>query len=209
MIKTLVKSKIHLLFFVSLSLLTHTVSHAQVRVHAFLDGIVSADYVSGGLGVEIEKKIDVDYSASIGLAYREHVNWKNDDYYVSWNLVEVPLGFKYYIHPALGIQLLVAPRFNVSSPSGFSMHTSHDVAVQTTPGFNTNLGLMVTTGGSFLGLFSLPKMVTMGAGFRFNTLPQSININDADSGKHLVKDHGVGFTLKAGITLFTLKRKKL
>jgi hypothetical protein len=208
--KTLfVKPKIKLLFFVALSLLTHIQSQAQVRVHANLDGIVSADYVSGGLGIEIEKKVDVDYSTSIGLAYREHVNWKNDDYYVSWRLLEVPLGFKYYIHPALGIQLLVAPRFIVSSPSGFSMHTGHDVAVQTTPGFNTNVGLMVTTGGSFLGLFSLPKMVTMGAGFRFNTLPQSINITDEDSGKYFVKDRGIGFTLKAGITLFTLKRKKL
>lgn len=206
-----VESNIKILFvaFLSLSLLAHVHSHAQVRVHASLDGIDGADYVDAGLGIEIEKQLDVDYSVSIGLGYREHVNWKNDDYYVNWDLLEVPLGFKYYIHPALGVQFLVAPRFNISTPSGFSMHTDHDVAVQTTPVYNTNLGIMVTTGGSFLGLFALPKMVTMGAGLRYNLLSQSIKITDTDSGEHTISDQGLGFTLKADITLFTLKRKKL
>lgn len=206
-----VESDIKLLFiaFLSLFLLTHTRSNAQVRVHTYLDGIVAADYVSSSLGLEVEKQLDVDYSASLGFGYREHVNWKNDDYYVSWGLVEIPATFKYYIHPALAVQLIVAPRFVISSSSGFSMHSGHDVDVQTTPHFNTNIGFMVTTGGSFLGLFSLPKIVTMGAGLRYNLLPQSINISDADSGQHTVKDQGVGVTLRASITLFTLKRKKL
>jgi hypothetical protein len=152
--------------------------------------------------------LDVDYSTSIGLGYRENINSKNDEYYVNWGLLEIPLGFKYYIHPALAVQLIVAPRFTVSSVSGFAIGSNHDVVGNTTL-FNTNVGLMVTTGGSFLGLFSLPKRVTVGAGLRYNLLPQSININDPDSGEHVVKDQGVGFTLKAGITLFTLKRKKL
>jgi hypothetical protein len=206
-----VESDIKLLFvaILSLLLLTHIGSNAQVRVHTYLDGTAAADYVSSSLGIEIEKQLDVDYSASLGLGYREHVNWKNDEYYVSWRLLEIPVGFKYYIHPALAVQLLVAPRFVISTPSGFGIGSSHDVSVQTRPRFNTNIGLMVTTGGSFLGLFSLPKIVTIGAGIRCNLLPQSINISDEDSGEHTVKDHGVGFTLKAGITLFTLKRKKL
>lgn len=193
----------------SFLLLTHTLCNAQVRVHTYLDGTEGADYVSGALGIEIEKQLDVDYSASVGLGYREHTNWKNDEYFVNWSILEIPVGFKYYIHPALGVQLFGAPRFTISSPSGFAMGSGHDVAAQTTPGFNTNVGLMVFTGGSFLGLFSLPKVVTVGAGLRCNLLPQTININDADSGKHTVKDQGVGFTLKASITLFTLKRKKL
>jgi hypothetical protein len=206
-----VEPDLKLLFFATLSLflLTHTHSTAQVRMHTYLDGIIATGYVSSSLGIEIEKQLDVDYSASLGLGYREHINWKNDDYYVSWHLLETPVGFKYYIHPALAVQVLVAPRFVISSPSGFAFGSGHDVGVQTTPRFNTNIGFMVTTGGSFLGLFSLPKIVTIGAGLRYNLLPQSINISDADSGEHIVKDHGVGLTLKAGITLFTLKRKKL
>ena len=193
----------------SLFLLVQTRSNAQVRVHTYLDGTVGADYVSSTLGIEIEKQLDVDYSASLGLGYREHINWKNDEYYVSWRLLEIPVGFRYYIHPALAVQLLVAPRIIISPPTGFGMASGHDVSVQTSPRVNTNIGLMVTTGGSFLGLFSLPKIVTMGVGLRYNLLPQPINISDADSGEHIVKDHGVGFSLKAGITLFTLKRKQL
>jgi hypothetical protein len=206
-----VEPDIKLLFVavLSLFLLTPTGSNAQVRVHTYLDGIIGADYTGGGIGIEIEKQMDVDYSASLGFGYRGHINWKSDEYYVSWSLLEIPAGLKYYIHPALAVQLLVAPRFLISSPSGFAIGSGHDVSVQTTPRFNTNIGFIVTTGGSFLGLFSLPKIVTMGAGLRYNVLPQSININDADSGKHTVKDRGVGLTLKASITLFTLKRKKL
>lgn len=209
--KPAVESNLKLSFFAALSLLllTHTHSNAQVRVHTYLDGIIAAGYVSSSLGMEIEKQLDVDYSASLGLGYREHINWENDEYYVDWRLLEIPAGFKYYIHPALAIQLLVAPRFVISSPSGFAFGSGHDVGVQTTPRFNTNIGFMVTTGGSFLGLFSLPKIVTIGAGLRYNLLPQSINISDVDSGESTVNDHGVGLTLKAGITLFTLKRKKL
>ncbi len=201
--------KILFVAILSLYLLIPTLSNAQVRVNTYLDGIAGTDYTGGGLGIEVEKQLDVDYSASLGLGYREHVNWKNDDYYVSWRLLETPVGFKYNIHPALAVQLLVAPRFVISSPSGFNMGSGHDVSVQTTPSFNTNIGFMVTTGGSFLGLFSLPKIVTMGAGLRCNVLSQSINVSDADSGEHTIKDRGVGFTLKASITLFTLKRKKL
>lgn len=207
------KSNLKLFFtgLLSLSLLSQIQSNAQVRVNTYLDGIVAMNdsYGGAGLSIEIEKQLDVDYSTSIGLGYREHINWKNDEYYVSWRLLEIPLGFKYYIHPALGVQLLVAPRFNISSAFGQRIGSWHDLDTRTTPLFNTNVGLMVTTGGSFLGLFSLPKRVTMGAGFRYNLLPQSIHINDPDSGEHIVKDQGVGFTLKAGITLFTLKRKKL
>ncbi len=206
-----VELDIKLVFIIVLSLffLTPTRSDAQVRVHTYLDGIIGADYTGGGLGIEIEKQLEVDYSISLGFGYREHVNWKNDEYYVNWGLLEIPAGFKYYIHPALAVQLLAAPRLVISSPSGFAMGSGHDVNVQTTPRFNTNIGFMVTTGGSFLGLFSLPKVMTIGAGLRYNLLPQSIHISDADYGEHTVKDHGVGLTLKAGITLFTLKRKKL
>ncbi len=206
-----VKSKTKLLFFLTLSLflLTHTRSNAQIRVHTYLDGIEAPDFIDVGLGIDIEKQFDVDYSVSIGLGYRNHANWKNDDYAVDWDLLEIPVGFKYYIHPALGVQLLVAPRFIISSASGMDIGSWHDVGVHTTPLFNTNVGLMVTTGGSFLGLFPLPKMASIGVGLRYNILPQSITINDPDAGVHSLKEQAVGFDIKMGITLFSLKRKKL
>jgi hypothetical protein len=195
----------------SLFFLTHAPSNAQTRVHAYLDGVEGAEYFSGALGIEIEKQLDVDYSASIGLGYREHGYWSDneDGYMVTWGLLEIPVALKYYIHPALGLQVFASPRFMISTPSGFGIGSGHDVAAQTTPGFNTNVGMMVITGGSFLGLFSLPKELSVGAGFRGNLLPQYITVNDPDSGEHHITDQGIGFTARVDITLFSLKRKKL